>query len=417
MSAAKNQSSKRDSTKTPPDHRRWSHALFFLLGILVAAGVHGAFSHNAFGWFDTRTVPARPGSGQSGPWGELVYTPLKLERPQESLDRPVPDPKPMLWRFYNFTQAQLEEFLQKTELTLPQRQLLVETNRWRALTNGWAISPPLEVVRDMSPAARKSIYAALRNDPLNHYIQTPLRMPAEKLESWLDDCQLPEARKALLRSLVVMEGNLACFYDGLLMEWLCSPEEKKHLARAISQCEGLLVKLQITPRADMEALARYWAPGSRRHSMKPFLESLGRVPEGVKVSVSFFFPTFARMRLYTYPDARNPLAERKDCFYTAMNFFNETPDARFFNPAAIQAALRSEYTPVKTNWSFGDVLMLKDNASMAIHMCVYIADDVVFTKNGASLVAPWTLMKLPEMLKVYQPEQPIVLVGYRKKAI
>jgi len=42
---------------------------------------------------------------------------------------------------------------------------------------------------------------------------------------------------------------------------------------------------------------------------------------------------------------------------------------------------------------------------------------VVFTKNGASLVAPWTLMKLPEMLKVYQPEQPIVLVGYRKKAI
>jgi len=61
--------------------------------------------------------------------------------------------------------------------------------------------------------------------------------------------------------------------------------------------------------------------------------------------------------------------------------------------------------------------MLKDNASMAIHMCVYIADDVVFTKNGASLVAPWTLMKLPEMLKVYQPEQPIVLVGYRKKAI
>jgi hypothetical protein len=48
-------------------------------------------------------------------------------------------------------------------------------------------------------------------------------------------------------------------------------------------------------------------------------------------------------------------------------------------------------------------------------MCVYLAADVVFTKNGANAIQPWVLMRIPEMLGVYQRLQPYQIVFYRRK--
>jgi hypothetical protein len=51
----------------------------------------------------------------------------------------------------------------------------------------------------------------------------------------------------------------------------------------------------------------------------------------------------------------------------------------------------------------------------ALHMCVYLADDMVFTKNGANTQQPWVLMKISEMLGEYENEKPFQLVTYRCK--
>jgi hypothetical protein len=48
-------------------------------------------------------------------------------------------------------------------------------------------------------------------------------------------------------------------------------------------------------------------------------------------------------------------------------------------------------------------------------MCVYVADDVVFTKNGANTIQPWVLMKMSEMLGTYEPERPFEVIVYRRK--
>ena len=39
-------------------------------------------------------------------------------------------------------------------------------------------------------------------------------------------------------------------------------------------------------------------------------------------------PPFARERLYTSPMPTKPGDLKMDCHWTALNFFNETPDAR-----------------------------------------------------------------------------------------
>jgi hypothetical protein len=245
-------------------------------------------------------------------------------------------------------------------------------------------------------------------------MQHPVRIAASDLEGWMERSGLEPQTRALLRRFVIPEGDKLAFYDNQLLELGSSFEERKRLAKAVARIPALLMSLRITPDSDIEQLTRYWGQGGRGKAMKPFLESLRHVTNGVAVSVSYFFPTFARMRLYTYPESTNvALSAREDCFWTAMNFSNEAPDYRLADAAVIKRSLQTEHTEVKTNWTFGDLIMLLQNGQ-AVHLCVYIADDVVFTKNGADYLEPWVLMKIPDMVKLYNKDGPIEILGFRR---
>ena len=99
-----------------------------------------------------------------------------------------------------------------------------------------------------------------------------------------------------------------------------------------------------------------------------------------------------------------------------MNFFNEKPDDRLFDPTFKDKQLLTEYYRVpEKEKQFGDLLLLVGPGQNALHMCVYLADEVVFTKNGANAIQPWVLMKVSEMLAIYQRLRPFEIIFYRKK--
>ena len=50
---------------------------------------------------------------------------------------------------------------------------------------------------------------------------------------------------------------------------------------------------------------------------------------------------------------------------------------------------------------YGDVLMLSLPDGSIVHSAVYLADDIVFTKNGDTSVHPWMLSRIPDMLAQY----------------
>jgi hypothetical protein len=128
------------------------------------------------------------------------------------------------------------------------------------------------------------------------------------------------------------------------------------------------------------------------------------MPGGGSLSVSYLLPTFARVRLYTYPYTWNdPSASRQDCFFTSMNFFNMDPDTNFFDRAYTARVLESDYERVGQAPTFGDVVALCGASGEMFHSCVYIADDFVFTKNGVDPEQPWVLMKMADMLMLYYP--------------
>jgi hypothetical protein len=84
-----------------------------------------------------------------------------------------------------------------------------------------------------------------------------------------------------------------------------------------------------------------------------------------------------------------------------LNFFNETLDTNFFDGTYSKKVLDSEYQPVNDDPTFGDIIALFNDDGDAIHTCVYIADDFVFTKNGINSAQPWVLMRMADMLLIY----------------
>ena len=79
------------------------------------------------------------------------------------------------------------------------------------------------------------------------------------------------------------------------------------------------------------------------------------------------------------------------------------------------ATLRQDYHIVESNYQLGDVIALLDAEGDLFHVVVYLADDLVFTKNGTSPVAPWTIMPLDRVKDYYrnQSENPRLIYHRR----
>lgn len=395
------------------------HGVCLVLALLASAAVGFVLARS-----DSRSAVVLPRAAPSssvstGLWGQLEYVPLELERPDESLSRERLELPLPAWRFDNLTEAQVEALLSADDLTPAQRQALTNRARWSAVTNGWVVQPTAEVVRSLSPAARARIYGLLFKNPANRSRGRPFRVAAERFESWLVSSGLLPEHQTLLRRLSYRQEDHVCFADFELLEAQCTFEQQRRLAKALSRCPTLLMRLRVTPQSDLEALLRYWSRYRSPWVVKPFLHSLAQVPGGSALHVAFFFPPFARQRLYTYPDLLSePDAALHDCYWTALNFQNVLPDERFHNEAVIQSTLRTAYAEVPPPWEFGDLILLLEEGQLAIHLCVYIADEVVFTKNGADVLRPWVLMKLSDVVREYRAlkGKPVQAIGLRRKA-
>ena len=175
---------------------------------------------------------------------------------------------------------------------------------------------------------------------------------------------------------------------------------------ALYQVPAYRLRLQVTPDSDVEELVRYWGKGGREKIIKPLLSSLAHVPGGASISVSALLPPFARLRLYTFPDSwDDPAATQEDCLFTALNFFNRSADTNLFNREYANRILQSDYVQTAGEPTFGDLIVLYDSNGQAIHCCVYIAEDFVFTKNGLSGFQPWVVMRMSEMTTYYPSEK------------
>jgi hypothetical protein len=355
----------------------------------------------------------------SNRWGQLEVTPIMLERPEEysEADRPLRDK--IVWFFRPQDPGALREFFAGCALPEPQLQVLSDTNQWEISPRGIRITPPMDLVRDLAPGPRERLYRLLARSPANGPQRSPYRCQGDSFKEWFASCDLPQEKLNQVERMTYLRGGVLCFSDLEYLQLSWAPEEVRRISRVLSRVGSLLVYLRITPATDIQALLQYWGTTSRAKKVKPLVESVKRVPEGGILNISWFFPPVPRLLVYSYPNPTNTVAaDYPDCFWTALNFHRDTAEDRFLDSDVAAAALDQDYYRVPRPEQFGDLIYLIEQEKRElnpVHICVYVAADIVFTKNGLDPRQPWVLMHMHDMMEVYQIDKPLMTVAFRRK--
>ena len=104
-----------------------------------------------------------------------------------------------------------------------------------------------------------------------------------------------------------------------------------------------------------------------------------------------------------------------DCHWTSLNYFNETPDPKMSDSDYASRYISDNYYQIAKPGVPGDLVLLLNPQDQVIHSSVYIADDVVYTKNGINYAQPWILMKIDDMQGSYSRLAPVKVAYMRRK--
>lgn len=366
-------------------------------------------------------VAVEPGSGgiavKPGPWGELSYNRIVIEPPESLIRTVYSNPRQVNWVFKGYSAADLAALFDSAGLEPELRRTAEDPAYRETIGNDIVLRPPATLIEGLSPESRAIIYTALSEFPENPDQHDPYRFRADAADEWFRHSGLPESTVALVKKLLYRRGNSLVFSDqSLVLGRVPSLQERVRLIKALARKSTLMVKLRIRASSDIESLDAYWGRGQRTKDIQPLLQSLVRDGTGTTIDIIHLLPRLPRSLLYTYPAISEPgSTSYLDCHWTVLNFFNTRPDDRYQQLEEVTAAFLNNYYPVTGQPTFGDVIMFAKPDGSIIHSCVYIAGDIVYTKNGASPNAPWILMSLSDVEAFYPSREPLDLQYYRLK--
>jgi len=356
-----------------------------------------------------------------GPWGNLESLPICIEPPEEYLSIQNYENADRRWRFPGMLPDQVSAVFTGDDLTAEQQAQLLDRSKWRQDNGEIIVAPSNELVLSLSQHARKRIYGVLSGTLQNLVRSLRCSFPADRFDAIFAESGLSSETIALVKKLSFPHGRLVLFCDiPLALDMLSDYEEKVRLVKTMTRRETLLLKLHIMPDSDINALAAYWSKASWGKDVKPMLESLGKVPGGARLGLVHLLPRIPADSLYTYPfPSTKPEDLHKDCHWAAFNFFRDTPDNRFTAPAVVEQTIQNDYYPVISDPRYGDIVMLATEKGAIIHSSVYIADNIVYTKNSGEYINPFLLMTIPDMIDTFEafiPEnEHLKVLVYRSK--
>jgi hypothetical protein len=390
-------------------------ALFFLLGVLcvlvgnlLAPARKRASASKAAAAVTAATSPTLR-------WGVLHAERIPLQNFDMIFPNGCARLNPSRWYFGDCTPEAVQEILRGCALTRDQEEAWLDTNRWHFVSNSIVVTPTDELAAKLSHEGRQRLYPILARWRVNYPQQMCYKFPIGGLKERLHDSGLPDEVVELVREQsFTNDGSLCLCIDGAFQTQLAT-NEFNQLLKALWMVRSWDLSVEVTPASDIGELTRYWGHGGCEAAIRPLLESVAQSGGG-KVSVASLLPSFARQRLFLYPDNTVERgAFQQDCFYTALNFFHDQPDARYERGDAAASALREDYEKARDDWQLGDLLLLLDAQGMTVHICVYLAGDFVFTKDGTGPIRPWVIMRIPDVLADYPAEPPLRQVHLRHK--
>jgi hypothetical protein len=353
-----------------------------------------------------------------GAWGELLQRDISLERPVEYLTDEVANPPAEVWNFKGLKPDAVKALLLKNGLSPAQAAAAFAAGAVEETGSGTRLTPGADFLLSLDAQTRCKLYPALAGQGVNLYLDFPFIFPGDTVESIYTDSRLHPDDAALLKRLVYPNGDAQQLADyDFLLNRIPTSERRVALTRAMSRQSAVLARLVVRPDTDIDKVAAYWGhmPNVHFTDIRPLLESLKQLPEGGNISLLYLLPKFARDRLYTFPQPPQPGEPTMDCHWTTFNFGNDVPDNRFNDPNYAVQYIQKNYYEIAAPSLCGDILLLMNEKNEVKHSAVFLADDLVFTKNGNNYRQPWMLMRIPDLLATYPDNPPMKPVYMRRR--
>ena len=353
---------------------------------------------------------------KSGPWGQLESRTVYLEPPENLLAVVAKPSKVTRWSFDQTTPNAVRETLAKAKVPEAVIERLLSPVRHVVSGNSVILLPDVEDLTALSEESRSALYLELAKHSANEYQRDPVFIHGGDVDDWMQGASLTPPQQALLRRLLWKRGSATVFSDvQALLSLAKSPEEVNLVFRSVTRVRSLIVELRLPLAGDRQAFVDYWAGDQADTSRASFIGAITQRRAKQTVDITHFLPALLRQRVYTFPEMELGLKGRfPDCHWTSLNFFNATPKDAYLDTKLAAEHLLKDYEVVDAPYRFGDVLCFMDDGE-GLHTCVHIADDIVLTKNGDSLLAPWTLMQLKDVDAIYRRSANTRIQGYRLK--
>ncbi len=378
---------------------------------------------------DSAATPAEPPPhewipGKKGPWGQIDSMLFAIDLPDEFVFVPPADRPPIRWSFPGYDKEKVLVTLRSIGLPEKEVSKLDASAKWTSDNGATAVEPGDRLILGLAPEVRAKLYAILVRFPQNGRDIDPIWFRPGSIDWRLEDSGLAPESVALLSRLLYAQGENALLFTDFepALRSLPNDAERRRFMTVVSRKRAVLAHVRLDADADVEKIAQYWGIGGRRKDLLPLLSALHRVERGYKINVIYLLPDFPRDHLYHHPFASaDDKCAKQDCFWSAFNFFNDPPDNRFSDMDYVREVLQRDYYEVLEPSQLGDLVFVTAEKGSVIHAAAYVADDLVFTKNGEDFRQPWILMHMPDMMETYAVKYPnngaLTAHFFRKKSL
>ena len=392
-----------------------------LLLLIVAVGA-ASLMHV----YDKRVEHARRGTAPDvhpGPWGDLQSWDVRLEQPLEYVGFEKTTGEGPFWNFGPVSPEGVSGILKDSGCSDALVSALMTTAS-RLPDGALVLRPSPDQVSSLDPENRSKLYLSLAANPANRFQQNPYYITDGDVARLFDE-KFDSNREAisLMKRLLYQRNGFTYFSDPeCVLKLLKTREERLKFLQSLTSQNVVLLRLLIRPDADIDKPLNYWClgmPGVLLKDLRSLLEAQQRLPDGGSVSVLYLLPPLARERLFTspLPPEAGSASKLPDCHWTALNFFRSEPDPRLSDNAYASDFIVKNYYEVARPGVCGDLVLLLDQQNRVVHSAVYIAYDIVFTKNGINYAQPWVLMHERDMVGSFSALEPVKVAYFRRKGL
>ena len=353
-----------------------------------------------------------------GPWGRIQWHYLHIEAPDWIVaNTMLPHSQPS-WSFPGAEPEKVKRFL--VSCGIGQEQ----ADRWfsdpRAILKGpeaTTLFPSPQDIESLKDESRVAVYRELARYQVNEYYANPIYILDRSVDDWLGLRRIRPEIKDVFRRLTYRQGEVLCFSDlSVLMSYAQSDAEARDLAKLGTRRRAIMAYLMVGLDDDIGVLSAYWSAAYRRKDVLPILTSISQLPGGGRIGLSHLMPAQPRKLIYTYPTLDLATTGRlPDCHWTTFNFFSFHPQNIFLDLRLAANRLLEGYDKVSPPYKYGDALVFLNTAGDAIHSCTYLCDDLVFTKNGETVSAPWIIAQLEDVRRLYAHLDFAQIQGFRRR--